>query len=136
LAVLSAAGVNLSIANYWPIVNGSYTDYIGGMSLTPVGSVASVTGRWNNSNSSFETVSNSYAQAPASNYFLGTSFSVTMWIKIPSVLSYTAVWDFGNGVNVNNVFFSTDTTPAMWMGMVTSGITVDTRQNVAFPTGV
>jgi hypothetical protein len=134
LAVLSAAGANLSITNYWPIINGSFTDYVGGMSLTPMGSVASISDRFNNSNSSFETVSSSYAQAPAGTYFPGTSFSVTMWIKIPLAQSYSAVWDFGNGANSNNIFFSISTNGGV-MSVFSGATPTSISQTSPFPMG-
>jgi hypothetical protein len=113
----------MSITNYWPIINGSYTDYVGGMSLTTVSGVASVADRWNNSNSSFQTVNSSYAQAPAGIYFPGTSFSVMMWIKIPATQSYSSVWDFGNGQNANNIFFSSNPAATWYELALFSGAT-------------
>jgi predicted metal-binding membrane protein len=135
LAVLSSAGVSLSMTNYWPIINGSYTDYVGGMSLTPVGGVISVSDRWNNSNSSFETASSSYAQAPAGNYFRGTSFSLTMWIKIAFTQSHAPLMDFANGADNNNIFLSTNTNPRLWMSVFSGGVNTDTAHALPFPVG-
>jgi hypothetical protein len=88
--------------NYWAVINGSLTDYVGGMSLTKVGSVALVADRLGNALGAFQTVSNSYAQAPAGNYFNTGSFSITIWTNKMDTIGQ--VWmDFANGQASDNV---------------------------------
>jgi hypothetical protein len=105
LPALNSAGVALNIANYWAVIGGSYADYIGIYPLTPVGGVALVSDRFGNAQGAFQTVSNSYAQAPSGIYFSG-SFSVTVWVSVMN-LSASVFFDFYDSSAQNEVLFST-----------------------------
>jgi hypothetical protein len=93
---LSAAGYALSLTNYWPIINGSYTDYVGGKSLTPNGVITLSADRLNSDSSGCFRVTNtptSYASAPGGYYFTSMSFTITMWLN---PLGGGGIFDFSN----------------------------------------
>jgi hypothetical protein len=86
------------------VINGSYTDYVGGLSLVPNGAISLVADRLGNAYGSFESTSGSWAQAPSAPYvFTGADFSITMWFKLVSYGAYQALFDFGNGANGDSV---------------------------------
>jgi hypothetical protein len=109
LALINSAGLAINIVNYWAVINGSYSDYVSGQNLSPIGSVTLVTDRLSNSLGAFQTPSSSYAQAPAGLYFASSSFSITMWVQWVSNLgSQAPLFDFSNGANSNNIHFPTN----------------------------
>jgi hypothetical protein len=106
LASLSLTSLNLNIANYWAVLNGSYTDFVGGATLSPQGGVVFVSDRLGNAQGSFQTTSGSYVTAPAGIYFPGSSFSITMWVSVPSTGGVSkTLFDFSNGAGADNIMF-------------------------------
>jgi hypothetical protein len=97
----------MTITNYWPVINGSFVDFVGGGVLTPSSGVALVSDRLGNMQGSFQTNWTRYVQAPPGNYFPGTSFSVTMWLYMPVFAwDQIAVFDSCNAIRHDNIHFN------------------------------
>jgi hypothetical protein len=130
----------MAIVNYWPMLadSGFYSDYVGGMSLSTVGSVSVVADRFGNANSSFQTpgTAGNYVQAPAGYYFSTGSFSITMWVN--QVTSTATLFDFANGAPSNNIHFVLNyaSTCLTYFEIYTSGSTCQrTCSSKTFPVG-
>jgi hypothetical protein len=110
VAALNSSGVNLDIVNYWPVIAGTYYDYVGGDDLKSNGAAfANVADRLANANGAFQTAgAASYAYAPTDFYFKGSSFSITMWVNMP-ITAQKVLMDFSNSVSGNNVIIATNT---------------------------
>jgi hypothetical protein len=80
-------------------------DYVSGQNLSPVGGVTLVTDRLGNSQGSFQTPSNSYAQAPSGLYFASGSFSMTMWLQNQNSGTQKSLFGFCNGGGTDDVVF-------------------------------
>jgi hypothetical protein len=78
-------------------------DYVAAANLTPQGGVILVVDRLGNSQGSFQTPSNSYAQAPSSLYFASGSFSMTMWLQNQNSGTQKPLFEFANGPGVDTV---------------------------------
>jgi hypothetical protein len=76
--------------------------------LSPVGGVTLVTDRLTNSQGSFQTPSNSYAQAPSGLYFASGSFTITMWLQNQNSGNYKSLFGFSSGVGTDDVAFITN----------------------------
>jgi hypothetical protein len=95
--------------NYWPIINGSYTDYISGYNLQPQSSVTLALDRLaKDTQGAFQT-HNSMASsvfAPPGVYFPGASFSMAMWVKwISNSGANQPLFMFSNGGTSDSVIF-------------------------------
>lgn len=60
--------------------------------------------RFNNSNNSLK-LNNSHATVPPGDYF-DRNFTITEWVKVNEIASYSRFLDFGNGAESNNVVLS------------------------------
>ena len=93
------------IENYWLVVNNNTIDVVSGANLynvqTLVSTVEFIEDRLNNSFSAF-LLNNGYYQAPAGSYF-DADFTITAWVKVVKIESWSRILDFGNGPANDNV---------------------------------
>ena len=88
--------------NYWPMNN--LSDVVGGANLFGGSSYSFTTDRFGTPNSAIY-FNQGYLQAPPGNYFLSGNFTVTAWIYLKSIQSWSRIIDFGDGEKNDNVIF-------------------------------
>ena len=79
------------------------SDVIGSANLYGGSSYSFVPDRFCSPNSAI-FFNSGYLQVPPGVYFSG-DFTVTAWINIKSYQSHSRIFDFGNGKNINSIFF-------------------------------
>jgi WD40 repeat protein len=91
------------LINYWPM--SSLKDLVGDADFFNNGSnFRFVPDRFGTPNSAIY-FNQGYLQAPPGNYFLSGNFTVTAWIYLKSIQSWSRIIDFGDGEKNDNVIF-------------------------------
>lgn len=92
---------------YYPM-NGNANDASGnGLNGTMFGGITTVADRFGNAGGAMQfNGSNAYIDAPDANYFTGSDFTVSCWVKVNTYASWSRVFDFGNGAGNNNVLLA------------------------------
>ncbi len=95
------------LQNYWPIVNGTTKDIIGGADAFCNGRPKFSQDQFNSSKSALRVSNNhSFFAVPPGIYFSG-DFTVTVWCKVYSFGFWNRFIDFSvNGTNSNNIIIS------------------------------
>jgi WD40 repeat protein len=91
------------LINYWPM--SSLKDLVGDADFFNNGTnFKFVPDRFGTQNSAIY-FNQGYLQAPPGNYFLSGNFTVTAWIYLKSIQSWSRIIDFGDGEKDDNVIF-------------------------------
>ncbi len=101
--------VKMGCTHYWPIINGTMYDCIGGKDMMP-GSLYTFSNDRNIlSGGSLDFTQGGYTKFPPGVYF-NSSFSISVWVKSKSHAWWSRIVDFGTDRNYNVVLSGSGTT--------------------------